>query len=259
MYYATRTFSTQVLNTFRGISAPGINQLWVGLFISDPTPSGVGGVEVAYPGYTRQPLEFSPPASFNGQISIMNTADITWPVSEQATSDVTHIGIFDSNLGGNMLLRGSLTVPLQIRPQQQPSILAGDVIYWGRGDFTESFREAYLNILRGITLPGFTSRLALFNGEPERGGFELSGENYSRPEAVFAAPVQSENGVMVIRNESPIIFPRPMGTWGLWTHHAIMRGDTAQAAGSLANEEPVTIVRNYNPRFAQNAFGIWHS
>jgi len=258
MYYASRHFSSQVLNTFRGITAAGIPQLWIGLFINDPTASGTG-IEVAYTGYERQPVEFTPPALFNGQISIMNTTDITWPVSDASTPDVTHVGIFDNNLTGNMLLRGSLTVPLQIRPQQQPSILQGDVIYWGRGDFTESFRTAYLNILRGITLQGFTPRLALFNNEPERGGAELSGENYSRPEAVFATPVQAENGVMVIRNTSPVIFPRPMGTWGLWTHHAVMRGDTAQAAGSLANEDPITILRNYNPRFAENAFGVWHS
>ena len=259
MYFSTHFYSMQVLNTFRGITATGHNQLWTGLFITDPTATGTAGVEVAYPGYSRQELTFTPPAMHNNRLTIRNTQDITWPVSEQALPPITHIGIFNSPVAGNMLLRGVLTVPLTINPNQQPSILAGDIMYWGRGSFSEAFREAYLNLLRGISLTGFEPRMALFNGNPESGGFELSGEGYSRAPISFAAPQIAANGVMSIRNESIITFPRALGTWGQWTHDAITRGDTAAIAGVLPNDPVETIHRNYNPRIAQGEYEIWHS
>jgi len=259
MYFSTHFYSTQILNTFRGISATGHTQLWVGLFISDPTATGTAGVEVAYPGYQRQELAFTPPATHNGHLTIHNTQDITWPVSDQTLPPITHIGIFNSSTAGNMLLRGALTVPLAINPNQQPSILAGDIMYWGRGNFSEAFREAYLNILRGITLSGFEPRMALYDGNPESGGFELSGEGYGRATMSFAAPQVGDSGTVSIRNENAIAFPRALGTWGQWTHDAITRGETSEIAGILPNEPVETIRRNYNPRIAQGEYEIWHS
>ena len=257
MYFTTHFFASQVLNTFRGITAAGYNQLWAGLFISDPTSTGVSGIEIVYEGYQRQPIVFTPPADFNGHLAIRNAGDITWPLSEQSPGTARHIGIFDSALGGNMLLRGDLTVPLEIRPQQQPSILAGDIIYWGRGNFSSSFRAAYLNILRGISLQGFTPHAAMFNGNPESGGFELYGENYSRPPVPFAAPSIADNGVMTIVNEQVVSFPTPLDTWGHWTHDALMRGDfTAETATVSVNAESEVIHRNYIGRFNTGALRV---
>jgi len=259
MYFATHHFSTQVLNTFRGITANGYNQLFVGLFISDPTSTGTSGIEIIYEGYQRQPIQFTPPADFNGHLAIRNAQDITWPLSEQSPGTVRHIGIFDSQVGGQMLLRGDLTIPLEIRPNQQPSVLAGDIIYWSRGDFSNSFKESCLNILRGVTLPGFTSHVAMFDGNPESGGVELNGENYSRPAVVFAAPHVSDNGVVTMVNEQTVSFPTPLETWGRWAYDAIMRGDvTAQTATKSLNAEAETIHRNYVGRFAQGAIRISH-
>jgi len=158
-----------------------------------------------------------------------------------------------------MLLRVALTVPLAINPNQQPSILAGDIMYWGRGNFSEAFREAYLNILRGITLSGLEPRMALYDGNPESGGFELSGEGYGRAAMSFAAPQVGDNGTVSIRNENAITFPRALGTWGQWTHDAITRGETSEIAGILPNDPIETIRRNYNPRIAQGEYEIWHS
>ena len=259
MYFSTHFFSTQVLNTFRGISATGHTQLWVGLFISDPTATGAAGVEIAYPGYQRQEMAFTPPAMHDNHLAIHNTQEITWPISDQTLPAITHIGIFNSPVAGNMLLRGELTVPLTINPNQQPSIMAGDIMYWGRGNFSEAFRGAYLNILRGITLPGLEPHMALFDGNPEAGGFELSGAGYARALMSFAAPILGNNGVMSVRNENIITFPRALGTWGQWTHDAITHGGTSEIIGVLPNDPIETIHRNYNPRIAQGEYEIWHS
>jgi len=259
MYFSTHHFSTRVLNTFRGITAQGYPQLWAGLFISDPTATGAAGVEIAYEGYQRQPIVFTPPAILNGHLSIQNADDIAWPTSDQSPGTATHIGIFDARMGGSMVLRGSLTVPLEIRPQQQPSILAGDIIYWGRGNFSAGFRAEYLNILRGVSLPGFETRIAMHNGNPDTGGIELSGENYSRPTVTFAAPFAAENGVMTIVSESTVTFPTPLNAWGNWAFSSGVKGNTTEVIFSTQKETPEAIHRNYVGRFAQGEIQVGHS
>jgi len=256
MYFATHEFARRILNVFRGGSLSGYSQLWAGLFASDPTPTGTAGIEIAYEGYQRQPIAFSSPSMFNDHLAIRNTQDIVWPISSQATSPVLHIGIFDERVSGTMLLRGNLTVPLNIVAGMQPSILAGDVIYWGRGDFSVDFRKMYLNTLRGLALPGFTPRMAMFAEDPRQGGFELAGENYSRPEISFAEPHIAENEIMTITNQSVTQFPVPLDFWGDLTHYAIMIDDTSQ----IASVRPATIRgnihRNYVSNFAQGTINL---
>ena len=189
----------------------------------------------------------------------MSDADVTWPMSESSPGTALHIGIFDSQLGGNMLLRGNLTVPLAIMPNQQPSVLAGDIVYWGRGDFSLQFREAYLNILRNISLPGFTTHVAAFSGNPDQGGFELSGENYSRPVMTFAAPTINDSGVMSMVNEDVVSFPTPLALWGEYSYRALVRGlTTSQTAAYSARDIPETIHRNYIIRFGAGQVEIRH-
>lgn len=257
-YFASRFYSTQILNTFRNVTALGQTQLFAGLFITDPTDTGVDGIEIAYTGYQRQPIAFTPPEDFNGHLSIRNTLDITWPLSEQSPGTVRHIGIFNSQLAGNMLLRGDLTEPLEIRANQQPSILAGDIIYWGRGNFSLEFRRAYLNLLRGVSLPGFQTHIAMFDGNPESGGLELSGENYARAPVQFDEP-QLVNDIMAITNDDVVTFPTPLETWGNWSHRAYMRGnDTVLMAAFDARPDPEVVHRGYIGRFAQGAIRIRH-
>jgi len=261
-YFATHHFSRQVLNTYRGIALPGYANLFVRLFISDPTDTGTAGIELAYPGYTGQQIMFTPPANFEGNLAIRNTADITFPESSQSTEPVLHIGIFDSAVPGtgNMVLRGDLTRPLEIRANQQPSILAGDIIYISRGDFTAQFRTAYLNTLRGQTLQGFSSHLAMFDGNPESGGFELSGEAYARAALSFASPVIDPNtGLMTITNETVATFPTPLGTWGPWNYDCVMRGSSgAETASFSRNDEAEIVHRGYIGRIREGRFTITH-
>jgi len=248
-YFATHAFARRVLNTMRGQTASGFSQLWVGLFLNDPTATGIGS-EIPLP---RQPIGFTPPAMLNNQLSIQNTGDITW---EAATDPAiaTHIGIFDSPTGGVMQLRGSLTVPLELRVGQQPSVLQGDIVYWIRGDFSRDFSEAILNILRGVALPTFEARIAMHNGNPETGGTELSGDNYSRPAMTFTEPVVDESGVMMIANDDVVRFPVPMGVWGNWVVTTAMRGTGSEIVGFRVRDTPDYIHRGYVGRIPQGNF-----
>jgi len=260
-YFGTHAFASSTLNVYRGISAPGYPQLWAALFASDPTATGVAGAEVAYDGYERQPFVPTPPAMRAGNLSIQNADAITWPMSNQAASPATHIGILDSRMAGVMLLRGALAVPLQINPLSQPGVTPGDIVYWGRGDFSMEMRRAYLNRFLNVAIPGFEPRLAMYNDNPETGGVELTGLNYERGLITFTAPFVSENGIMTIENSSPMLSPTPLGEWGLFAYNAIMRGQTSEIAHftrRMKNQDPdpIFIHRNYVASTAQGALTV---
>ena len=164
MYFASAYFESQILNTFRNITAAGHRHLYIGLFQTNPGETGTSGTEIVYAGYERQLINFtSPEAAQNGNtVSISNESDLTFPNSETAAGNANFIGIFDSPTGGNMILYGDLAVPLVIGANTQPSILAGDIRYVAQGNFGAIFKEKYLNILRGHDLDGFVPHWALF-------------------------------------------------------------------------------------------------
>ena len=257
MYFATHFFEAQILNTLRNITAVGYSSLFVGLFVTNPTNTGAAGIEISYANYERQPIQFTPPAPEGSSIGIRNSNAIVFPTSAQDAGTVTHLGIFDSSIGGNMLLFGDLTIPLQIQTNSNPSILQGDILYFSQGDFTNAFKTSYLNVLRNINLAGFISHLALFNNDPQMGGVELFGENYSRPSIPFSSPTVNVSGASVVSNSSSVIFPTPMNTWGNWTHSCIM---TQAAGGEVAmtvQRIPETMIhRNYVPQFPESGISI---
>lgn len=60
-----------------------------------------GDTEISQPSYKRQPVTFLAPD--DGQTS--NNADVFFPIAQEVWGDITHIGIFDSVTGGNLLFR----------------------------------------------------------------------------------------------------------------------------------------------------------
>jgi len=249
--FATHFFEARILNTFNNATAIGIGGLYVGLFMSNPTDTGISGVEVNYTGYARQPLAFSIPYEESGGIGVRNTDDLLWQPAPVDVGTARFVGIYDSaTIGtGNMVLYGELTVPLEIRANQQPSIYEGDILYYIQGDFTGSFMTKIMNVLRGENLPGFEPYMALFDGDPEDSGIELSGGNYMRPAIMFGAPAVQVGGHSQIRNTNLVRFPSPTSVWGNWAWSGIrdaeMGGDVVT---KLANPFPELLQKNYVPQ-----------
>jgi len=230
--------------------------LFVGLFLSNPTNTGAAGTELSYSGYARQPITFSEPSAttlpsiqVQGGLSIHNTETITWESAPSAAGTVRFIGIFDSAVGGNMLLYGELAVPLAIGSDQQPSILGQDIIYFAIGDSSLLFKTQILNLLRGETMPGSTPHLALFSGDPENAGVELSGPSYARATATFGAPAVQVGGQSQIANTNFIQFPIPLAAWGNWAWDGVMSAATGGVLlFKFQNPNPEIVHRNYVPQ-----------
>ena len=62
-----------------------------------------GEVEVATASYVRKPTTFTPASE--GQTS--NGADILFPIATESWGEITHIGIFDTSTGGNLLFKSN--------------------------------------------------------------------------------------------------------------------------------------------------------
>jgi hypothetical protein len=192
-------------------------------------------------------------------MGVKNQAALLWAASTVDAGQVQYIGILDSNVvgAGNMWLYGQLTDAMPIRPGNQPSIQAGDILYYSTGNFSTNFNTAVLNVLRGTTIPGITPYISLYSGDPESGGAELAGGAYARPPIIFNAPAEQPSGQMLIQNSQECMFPAPTGVWGLWAWDGIM---DAVSGGNLIlkfqNPTPETILKNYIPYWETGAYKI---
>ena len=220
--YATNYFETMILNVLNGVRAGAPSTVYVGLFLTNPGEAG-GGTEISYTGYARRAIAFDAPESMEGGIGIKNSAEITFPTAQAAAGTVTHIGIFDALTSGNMLVYGELSEAQTIEAQEAPVIVANEAKWWLSGDFSDWFKTQILNILRGTNCAGVTPHLALYNGDPDDSGTELSGGDYARLALSFTAPsAQSGTEYMEIKNSAAVQSARASSAWGTWAYTVIM-------------------------------------
>lgn len=225
--YATNYLEKGFLNTMKGITLTAPTNIYIALFLSSPTETGVAGVEVNYAGYERQVITFTTPTHYSGGIGIKNDTQIEFAKSDRDAGTITHIGITDSKIGGNMLAYGEPTEVLSVAIGEAPVFLQEEVIYYLTGDLSEVYKKKLLNIFRKQNIEGFIPQLALFNGDPETAGGEITGENYERVALEFTAPVESSNGNMVTETNEDANFNRPSTDWGTWRNTAIMDSVTS--------------------------------
>lgn len=223
--YGTNYFETIILNVLRGTEAAAISNVYVGLFLTNPGEAGAG-TEVAYTGYKRQKITFTAPAAMENGIGIQNNADITFPIAPSAAGTVTHLGIFDSQTSGNMLLYGALSEAQGIEAQEAPVIVAGEAKWYLTGNMSAYFKTAVLNMLRGVAINGVTPYLALYNGDPDNGGVELSGGGYSRLALTFSAPAEQSNNDAKIWTTEDVSTARATALWGEWAQTVVMDAAT---------------------------------
>jgi hypothetical protein len=97
-------------------------KVYVGLYTSDPTDAKTG-VEVSGGAYARQEAAFD--ASSGGATA--NSADVTFPVATASWGTVTHLGLLDASMAGNLLLHGELNTARTISTDNQLVFLAGEI------------------------------------------------------------------------------------------------------------------------------------
>lgn len=241
--YASNYFEDAMLNLMRSQNITAPSNLYVGLFLSNPTDTGTAGTEISYTGYARQAITFSAPAASGAGLSTENTLAITFPESESAAGTITFVGIFDSLTGGNMWLYGQLDSPLVVQTGVSPVFRAGALKWIWSGNLSTYYRTAVMNVLRGTSCSGFAPYIALCNGDPTGSGNEFSGNNYSRFAVSMTAPAQQTSGTDQVQNSAEVISPIASGNWGTLNTIAIYdaaAGGNAYAVISLGTSYNMT-------------------
>lgn len=251
--YATNHFETAFLNTMRSIDLVAPSSLFIALYISNPGDTGQG-TEISYSGYMRQPVSFTVPAfdATLNAIAIKNDSEIPFPTSPDDAGTITHIGIMDSLTGGNMWAYSEAREGMAANAGDAPVILKGELSYYSTGSLSDLYKTALLNVLRGQGIEGYTPHIALFNGNPQAGGGELSGDNYKRVPLDMTAPVDAASGQMESSNAAAVSFNRPTSNWGIWSYTALY---TAASGGKPVWIEQKAsakeLKKDYMPRVAQ--------
>lgn len=115
---------------------------------------------------------------------------------------------------------------------------------------TDAQAALIINTARGVAMAAWTSRVALYTGDPRAGGLEVSGGSYARQLVTFDAAV----GRLALNNNT-VLFPTPSATWGELMYAALVdavTGGTVRQVYLLAgtSEQRTVGVGSTPPSFA---------
>jgi len=96
-------------HVFRNTTYAQAGVVYLALFTSDPTDANTG-VEMSGSGYARTAITFVAPTDG----STANDADVVFPAATADWTTITHVGIMDGSVGGNLLMHQVLTNPIDV-------------------------------------------------------------------------------------------------------------------------------------------------
>lgn len=109
MANASNYLENAVLNYFlRNQAVPQPTQLFLALYINDPTDDDVG-TEIAGGAYNRKQITFGAPLQVGTKAVISNNAKVEYEIATSDWGKVSHWGIRDAATGGNLLVRGNFS------------------------------------------------------------------------------------------------------------------------------------------------------
>lgn len=109
MAAASNWLEEAILNYFfRNQSVAQPTQIYVALYINDPTDADTG-TEVSGGAYTRQQVTFGAPIQTADKGVISNNQKIEFPIATIDWGNISHWGIRTAQTGGNLLCRGSFS------------------------------------------------------------------------------------------------------------------------------------------------------
>lgn len=122
--------------TLRGdnFTAPLVSDLHLALFTADPTDENVTANEVSEAWYSRKPTGnwSSPSVDQDGKTRSDNATSVTFDAVDDAdpahTITITHVGIYDADVAGNLLYHQALTTPKTLEVGDVISFAANAII-----------------------------------------------------------------------------------------------------------------------------------
>ena len=94
---------------FGGTTQTAPSDLYVALYVSDPTESDTG-TEVNGANYARQKIAFGTVGTSGAKSLVSNTGVVTFPQAGGSWGTITHFAIRDAETGGNLMAYAPLSV-----------------------------------------------------------------------------------------------------------------------------------------------------
>jgi hypothetical protein len=118
-----------VINWMRGATFPAPpGGLWLSLWTTLPAKDGTGGVEVTGSGYARLAIALPSPTTVDGAEQTSNAGAWNFPTAGGSWGSIVGVAIHDASGGGNLLMRGLLTVgPIVVSTGTVAHINAGNL------------------------------------------------------------------------------------------------------------------------------------
>lgn len=236
-YLETKIINHTLRNT--AYTKPGDN-IHISLHTANPADDA-SGTEVSGTAYARIKVSaWDDPVLTK---ATQNTNQITWGTAGSNWGTVTHIGIWDADTAGNLLMYGELTDHKDIPSGVTFSIAAGGLDVSIGGAFSAYLAGKWIDhVLRdtAFTTPGTSVYIALYNTGPA----ECSGTSYTRLQCTaWDAPGATDGAT---ENTNALTFATPGGAWGALTHTAIV--DTSGTSGGNVLFGPTALdVQTYSP------------
>ncbi|MBA7573651.1 hypothetical protein ES695_06490 [Candidatus Atribacteria bacterium 1244-E10-H5-B2] len=209
--------------------------IYVALFVGDPTDAGDGGAEVSGTGYTRIVANTWDAAASR---ATENTGQIIFPQAGADWGTVDYWAIYDADTGGNFLAHGDFTESKACPIGTNLYIEAGDIdVTFSAGGICDNLANKLLDHIfktGGGYTPEDNLYVALFTSSPTDDGVsgtEVTGGAYARKVCNgwdAAAAGASEN-------TAAITFDTATASWGTLTHFLLLNhlSDAADGTNTL--------------------------
>ena len=212
---------------FENTAYTPVAQLYLALFVTDPTDAGVVTSEPSTNGYARASIAFSAASGRkivqNGQVTFPQCTGGDWGI-------ISYWGIMDAASSGNMLAYGAFSTPITTAVGNVPFVPNLSIeVSVDPGAISNYLAHALLNFMfRNIPYAQPNIHIALCDAAPldtDTGSTisELSGNAYARVD--FGDWTAAVAGAL--SNNTDINFITPTGAWNLITHSAILDASTA--------------------------------
>ena len=124
---ASNYLEEAILNYFlRNQAVPQPTQIYLGLYIIDPTDADTG-TEVSGGAYARKQITFGAPVQTGDKAVVSNNAKVEFDIATTDWGAVSHWGIRTAAVGGNLLMKGNFSRTETINSGNRFTIEIGNI------------------------------------------------------------------------------------------------------------------------------------
>lgn len=212
----------EMLDHFFGAAFTPPTNIYLGLWVGDPTDAGTGGAEVSGGSYARVLNNtWDAATTSGGKARSANTAAIAFPTATGSWGTPSHWALWDAITAGNLLWHGTIDSPVAVPSGDGYEFAAGALDLAWSGIFSDAVNLELMDHLMKVAAYTAPTEwwVGLSTADPGANGGSLAepggGVNYAREEVTAWDAAATAGGVSVVDNTPAVVFNTANGAgWG---------------------------------------------